>query len=206
MDIIKKYFPGLSSDKLYQLSKLYSLYEEWNKKINVISRKDFENFYIHHVLYSLTPTFIIKFKKNTSILDVGTGGGFPGIPLAICFPESNFTLVDSVGKKTKVVNEIASSTGINNITVANKRAEKIEGKFDFIISRAVAKLPIFMSWVGGKINSRGFNSIPNGVIYLKGGDFSEELSKLNYNYNIYNISDYVDEPYFKTKKIVHIYP
>ncbi len=205
MDLIKKYFPWLSTEKFDQLSKLYSLYDKWNKEINVISRKDFENFYTHHVLHSLTPTFIIKFKKNTSILDVGTGGGFPGIPLAICFPESNFLLVDSVGKKAKVVNQVASSLNIKNVKVDNNRAEKIEGEFDYIVSRAVTKLPVFMSWVGGKIKPKGFNSIPNGIIYLKGGDFSEELSKLNYNYNTYNISDYISEPFFETKKIVHIY-
>ncbi len=206
MDIIKKYFPWLSTGQFDSLSKLYSLYENWNKKINVISKKDFKNFYIHHVLHSLTPTFIIKFKKNTSVLDVGTGGGFPGIPLAICFPAGNFLLVDSVRKKTMVVKEIAKSLNLKNVQVENTRAEKIDGKFDYIISRAVTKLPVFMSWVGGKIKPEGFNSIPNGIIYLKGGNFSEELSRLNYNYNTYNISDFVDEPYFETKKIVHIYP
>ncbi len=205
MDLIKKYFPWLSSEKFDRLSKLYSLYENWNAKINVISRKDFDNFYLHHVLHSLSISFIIKFKKNTSILDVGTGGGFPGIPLAICFPDSNFLLVDSVGKKTKVVNEITKSLNLKNVRVDNNRVEKIKGEFDYIVSRAVTNLPVFMSWVGGKIKPGGFNSLPNGVLYLKGGDFTEELAKINYNFNTYNINDYIGEPYFETKKIVHIY-
>ncbi len=205
MEIIKKYYTGLSDKKLLQFGRLQELYSEWNSKINVVSRKDIEHLYERHVLHSLSIAKIVGFKDGTNILDVGTGGGFPGIPLAIMFPTAQFLLVDSVGKKIKVVNEIKNALGLSNVKALQIRAENINDSFDFIISRAVTNLYDFMKIVAYKYSKKGFNGIPNGIIYLKGGDFEDELQSLNKKHRVYNIEDFFEEEFFKTKKIVHIY-
>lgn len=205
MELIKKYFPQLNplqSEKLHQLKPLY---DEWNSKINVISRKDVSNFYIRHVLHSMAVAKVINFAPETQIMDVGTGGGFPGIPLAILFPQCHFTLVDSIGKKIKVVDEIARELELKNVTAIQERAEKINDKFDFIVSRAVTALPLFMEWIETKIGNDNKNTLKNGVLYLKGGDFHKELTEISFNHKIFDISDFFEEEYFNTKKIVHIY-
>lgn len=206
MELIKKYFPELDPVKTKRLEQLKPLYEDWNSKINVISRKDMDNFYTNHVLHSLSIARIIKFRPGTQIMDVGTGGGFPGIPLAIIFPECNFTLVDSIEKKIKVVSEVTMALNLTNVTPLRERAEKVPGKFDFIVSRAVTALPAFMAWVGNKIKSGGNNNLPNGVLYLKGGEFNEELKSIPFKHKIYSIPDFFSEEYFETKKVVHIFP
>lgn len=202
--IIKKYFPDLSSHQLQQFEMLKPLYSDWNQKINVISRKDADNLEINHILHSLAIAKIISFKAGTKILDVGTGGGFPGIPLAIMFPDCKFHLIDSIGKKITVVEAIAKEIGLENLTAAKIRAEDVDEKFNFIISRAVTTLPVFYKWIENKIISKNQNSIKNGVIYLKGGDLTEELKAFENRNTVYNISDYFEEDFFETKKIVHI--
>ena len=202
--IIKKYFPDLSSHQLQQFEMLKPLYSDWNQKINVISRKDADNLEINHILHSLAIAKIISFKAGTKILDVGTGGGFPGIPLAIMFPDCKFHLIDSIGKKITVVEAVAKEIGLENLTAAKIRAEDVDEKFNFIISRAVTTLPVFYKWIENKIISKNQNSIKNGVIYLKGGDLSEELKAFENRNTVYNISDYFEEDFFETKKIVHI--
>jgi 16S rRNA (guanine527-N7)-methyltransferase len=204
MDLIRKYFPELSKEQYEKFSQLESLYQEWNSRINVISRKDMENFYEHHVLHSLGIAKVQLFLPGSSVMDVGTGGGFPGIPLAIMFPETTFLLVDSIGKKIKVVNKITQSTGIRNITAVHSRAEEIKDKFDFVVSRAVTALPEFMKWVSNSIKKENLHSLPNGVLYLKGGDLESELNPLKRNYRIFDLSNYFEEPFFETKKVVHI--
>ena len=204
METIVTYFPDLSSVQLERLAALQALYAEWNARINVISRKDMDNFYLHHVLHSMSLTKVVLFKPGTRILDVGTGGGFPGIPLAICFPDCRFLLVDSIGKKTKVVQAVADHLGLNNVQVMQARAEDVNDRFDFVVSRAVTTLPTFWSWVSGKIEPQGNNSIPNGVLYLKGGDFEEEIRQLKAVSRIFEISAFFDEPYFAEKKVVHV--
>ncbi len=205
MVLIRNYFPELEPAKLEKLGQLKPIYEEWNSKVNVISRKDMGNFYIHHVLHSLSIAKIINFAPGTRIMDVGTGGGFPGIPLAVLFPECHFTLVDSIEKKIKVVSEVSKSLNLKNVNPLRERAEKTDGKFDFIVSRAVTTLPAFMSWIENKISSECKNSLPNGVFYLKGGDFNEELRNIKFNHKIYSISDFYSEDYFETKKVVHLF-
>jgi len=205
MEIIKKYFPEINQQKLDLFSELLPLYREWNSKINVISRKDMDNFYINHVLHSLAIAKVAQFTPGTKFLDVGTGGGFPGIPLAIMFPECQFCLLDSIEKKIKVVREVADNLQLKNVTPMHQRAEEINQKFDFIISRAVTALPSFVGWVGNKIIATQNNPVPNGIIYLKGGDFSDELKQLKHQYTIYNISEFFEEEFFETKKIVHLY-
>lgn len=202
--IIKKYFPDLSSHQLQQFEMLKPLYSDWNQKINVISRKDADNLEINHILHSLAIAKIISFKAGTKILDVGTGGGFPGIPLAIMFPDCKFHLIDSIGKKITVVEAVAKEIGLENLTAAKIRAEDVDEKFNFIISRAVTTLPVFYKWIENKIISKNQNSIKNGVIYLKGGDLTEELKAFENRNTVYNISDYFEEDFFETKKIVHI--
>jgi 16S rRNA (guanine527-N7)-methyltransferase len=202
--IIKKYFPEISSIQLSHFEQLIPLYTEWNNKINVISRKDIENLTINHILHSLAIAKIISFKPGTKILDVGTGGGFPGIPLAILFPECKFHLIDSIGKKITVVEAIVEAIGLQNVTAQKVRAEDVDGRYNFIVSRAVTTLPEFYAWVKDKFINKNQNSLKNGIIYLKGGDLTEELSAYNNKSTIFNISDFFKEDYFETKKVIHI--
>jgi 16S rRNA (guanine527-N7)-methyltransferase len=202
MDIILKYFPELSSDKIEKFKQLEGLYIYWNQRINVVSRKNINELYINHVLHSLAIAKIINFKNETKILDVGTGGGFPGIPLAILFPECNFTLVDSITKKIHVVDSIVDSLKIDNICTSVARVESLNSKHDFIVSRAVTNMSKFLNLTKGRINKGGHNSLSNGIVYLKGGDLSEELKDIKNQ--IYNISDYFEEDFFETKKIVYV--
>jgi len=205
-DIIFQYFPSLSAKQKEQFSALQSLYNEWNAKINVISRKDMDNFYIHHVLHSLAIAKIVQFKDYTEVMDAGTGGGFPGIPLAIMFPEASFYLVDSIGKKIKVVKEVGSSLGLKNIKAEQIRMEQVDHAFDFIISRAVTALPDFVKWTGYKFHRKSFNTIPNGILYLKGGYVKQEIKNIRRIKNkIYSIHDYFREPFFDTKSVIHLY-
>ena len=203
MDLILDHFE-LSDQQKDQFSQLQALYEHWNAQINVISRKDMENFYERHVLHSLAIAKCITFKPGTRILDVGTGGGFPGIPLAILFPECEFVLVDSIGKKVLVVNEVVSALKLNNVTAFHERAEKIKGRFDFVVSRAVTRMNKFIPWVRNKIAEKQINALPNGILYLKGGDLNEELSEIHYDYDVYDIPRFFEEPFFETKKVVYV--
>ncbi|TNF45670.1 MAG: 16S rRNA (guanine(527)-N(7))-methyltransferase RsmG [Bacteroidetes bacterium] len=204
MDILLKYFPDLSKKQIQQFSQLKELYLHWNAQINVISRKDHDNFYERHVLHSLGIAKIMSFKPGSNILDIGTGGGFPGIPLAILFPDCQFTLVDSIGKKIKVVNEVSEALGLTNVQGIHERAEKIKGEFDFIVSRAVTAMPAFLTWTKGKIKKKGVNDLPNGILYLKGGDLTEELSPVKQTYTIYELNNVFKEEFFETKKVVHV--
>lgn len=205
MNIISKYFPNLTSQQKESFDKLEQLYADWNSKINLISRKDFEHFYERHVLHSLAIARVIQFSDKSSILDVGTGGGFPGIPLAILFPEVEFHLIDSIGKKTKVVYAIASELDLDNVLVQQIRAEELKGKYDFIVSRAVTSLPDFYKWVAHLISKKSYNSIPNGILYLKGGDLSEELKPFKAKHKIHPLYQLFEEEFFETKKLVHIW-
>jgi len=204
MELISKYFPDLTSDQADKFRQLEELYIDWNSKINVISRKDMEHFYERHVLHSLGIAKVIQFSPGAKVLDVGTGGGFPGIPLAILFPETNFLLVDSIGKKIKVVQEVSEAAGIKNIEAIKARAEELKGKFDFVVSRAVTTLPDFIKWVESKIKRESRNTLQNGILYLKGGDLEAELSPLQNKSRVYNLSDYFEEEFFETKKVVHV--
>ena len=203
MKVILKYFPNISEKQKEQFSKLQELYSEWNSKINVISRKDMDNLYLKHVLHSLAIAKVIDFVDGTKIIDVGTGGGFPGIPLAILFPNVEFLLIDSIGKKIKVVNEIVENIGLINLHAEHKRAEKVEGKFDFVVSRAVTRMKVFQQWVRNMISTKHKNILFNGIIYLKGGDLTDELQGIK-NVDIYDIPEFFEEDFFKTKKIVYI--
>jgi 16S rRNA (guanine527-N7)-methyltransferase len=198
-----KYFPELSDLQKEQFSILKTIYEEWNRKINVISRKDIDNFYIHHVLHSLAIAKLIAFIPGTKILDVGTGGGFPGIPLAILFPHSDFFLLDSIAKKIRVVNEVASELGLTNVAPLRIRVEDHKEKYDFVISRAVTSFPDFVVMTTKNILPGGRNKISNGIIYLKGGDLTSELKEFREAVKIVNIRDFFTEPYFETKLIVY---
>lgn len=204
MDSIKKYFPNLSAQHIEQFSQLKPLYEEWNSQINVISRKDTDNFYERHVLHSLAIAKVMEFADGSEIMDIGTGGGFPGIPLAILFPECRFTLVDSIGKKVKVANEVAQSLGLKNVMAIHERAEKIDQKFDFIVSRAVTTMPDFLKWTKNKFKPKNNNPLANGILYLKGGDLKEEMKTVNKFYKFYEISDFFSEEFFETKKVVYV--
>lgn len=204
MNLILKYFPKLNEKQIALFTQLEPLYAEWNAQINVISRKDFPEFYEHHVLHSLAIAKLINFTAGTKILDVGTGGGFPGIPLAIMFPEAQFYLVDSIGKKIKVVNGVVESLGIENVTAEQIRAEQLADKYDFVVSRAVTRLPEFVPWVRKNIAKKQINAMPNGIIYLKGGDLQEESKPFKRYVFIKDLSDYFGEEFFKTKKVVHL--
>lgn len=204
MEIIKKYFPDLTEKQYGQFALLKELYQKWNSKINVISRKDIDELYEHHVLHSLAIARVIQFKNNTSILDIGTGGGFPGIPLAIIFPKCNFHLVDSISKKITVVNEISKSINLTNVKAEQARAEKLNDKYDFIVSRAVTSFPTFYNWVRNKINPISTNNLKNGILYLKGGDLDDELIKFQSRIKSYNISIYFAESFFETKKVIYL--
>ena len=203
MEIIHKYFPELSETQVERFLLLETLYKDWNLKINVVSRKDIDELYIRHVLHSLGISKVQPFNAGASILDVGTGGGFPGIPLAILFPESQFHLVDSIGKKIKVVEEVVTGLGLDNVVFTNARVEAISGEYDFIISRAVAQMETFVHWVKKKIAKKSEHALKNGILYLKGGDLTEELSQFP-KATIYGLSSYFEEDFFETKSVVHL--
>ncbi|WP_456462555.1 16S rRNA (guanine(527)-N(7))-methyltransferase RsmG [Lutibacter sp.] len=203
MKIISKYFPNLSETQIQQFSELGELYTIWNAKINVISRKDIDELYLRHILHSLGVAKVQLFKPNATILDVGTGGGFPGIPLAILFPNTNFYLVDSIGKKIKVVNEVSKSLNLKNVKAAHIRAENVKGEFDFIVSRAVTNMDDFVKWTRNKIAKKSKHTLKNGILYLKGGDLTEELANFT-KATQYDLNNFFDEDFFETKKVVHI--
>lgn len=202
--LIQKYFPNLSEKQIEQFSQLGDLYKEWNDKINVVSRKDIEELYERHILHSLGIAKVMQFQSGSKILDVGTGGGFPGLPLAILFPECSFHLVDSIGKKIKVVEGVAEAIGLTNLTAEHTRAEKVNDKFDFVVSRAVTRLAPFMNWIRGKFLKENINELTNGVLYLKGGNLTEELMEVKYFTKEYELPHYFDEPFFETKKVVYV--
>lgn len=204
MKVLQSYFPDLTPEQDRQFSMLGSLYADWNEKINVISRKDIDQLYIRHVLHSLAIAKVIQFEDDTKILDIGTGGGFPGIPLAILFPNCKFTLVDSIGKKIKVVNAIAEELGLNNVIGLHERGENLSEKYDFVVSRAVTRLNKFLPWTKGKFTSLSKHELANGIIYLKGGDIEEELKETKRKTKSFPISDFFDDPFFDTKYVVHI--
>ena len=202
MQIVHKYFSDLSDKQIKQFLELQTLYEYWNAKINVISRKDISKLYINHVLHSLAIAKVVQFEKSTKILDIGTGGGFPGIPLAILFPYADFLLVDSIGKKIKVVNEVSTTIDLKNILAMHERAENIKETFDFVVSRAVTNMFNFKKLVEGKLNNTHNNTLDNGILYLKGGDLSEELRGILHQR--YEIAKFFEEEFFKTKSVVYI--
>lgn len=204
MDILFKYFPSLTSLQKEQFAQLKSLYIDWNSKINVISRKDMDSFYLHHVLHSLAIAQFINLTPGTRIIDVGTGGGFPGIPLSIFFPESQFTLLDSIAKKIKVVQAVSDALKLKNTSAVQSRSENFKGRYDFIVSRAVTKLPDFVRQTRHLITPKPSNAIANGILYLKGGDISDETAPFKKRVFIAEISDWFDEPFFETKKLVHL--
>lgn len=204
MDIVKEYFPNLTKEQTDQFSKLYDLYSDWNAKINVISRKDIDQLYERHVLHSLGIAKVVQFQSGASVLDVGTGGGFPGIPLAILFPEVDFYLIDAIQKKLKVVEAVSEALNLKNIKIEQIRAQNVKKDFDFIVSRAVTNMPDFVNWVKKKIKKK--NNHPdykNGIFYLKGGDLDEELSKFT-KHQLFDLESYFKEPFFETKKVVYL--
>jgi 16S rRNA (guanine527-N7)-methyltransferase len=205
MDIILKYFPGLSENQINQFRQLEGLYQDWNAKINVISRKDIVHLYEHHILHSLSIAKLFHFNSETRILDIGTGGGFPGIPLAIYFPDVHFTLNDSISKKIKVVSAISEALNLENVKCENIRAEQLKGTFDFIVSRAVSELSVFYSNFSNLISKHSKNDQRNGILYLKGGDLHEELKLLKKSFLIFDLNDIFEEPFFNTKKLIQIY-
>lgn len=203
-DLILKYFPSLTAQQLQQFNSLPGLYNFWNNQINVISRKDIDLLYERHVLHSLGIAKVISFLPGEKVLDVGTGGGFPGIPLAIVFPETQFYLVDSIGKKIKVVQEVAKALNLKNVKASHHRAEELNEKFDFIVSRAVTRLKDFYPWVRGKFNKQSKNTLPNGILYLKGGDLAEEITESGLVVKQFHLKDYFEEEFFETKQVIYI--
>lgn len=204
LELLLNYFPHLTEQQIEQYRELGNLYRYWNEQINVISRKDIEHLYERHILHSLGIAKVISFKPGTSILDVGTGGGFPGIPLAVFFPECRFHLVDSIGKKIKVVTEISQALGLSNVTAQQIRAEQLPETYDFVVSRAVTQIKEFYKWVKDKINRPYNNDLRNGILYLKGGDLAEELQDIKTAYKIFNLSQFFREDFFETKKVLYI--
>jgi len=202
-NLVFKYFHNLSERQREQFLQLEDLYGEWNQKINVVSRKDIDELYLRHVLHSLGVAKVQQFIAGTSVLDVGTGGGFPGIPLALLFPEVQFTLVDSIGKKIKVVDEVVAGLALDNVSTVNARVESIPGQYDFVVSRAVAAMPTFVHWTKGKIKKKSVHERRNGILYLKGGDLKEELKPYR-TAEIFDLSDYFEEDFFGTKKVVYL--
>lgn len=202
VELIQKYFPNLTQVQIEQFSKLENLYQEWNEKINVISRKDMESLYEKHILHSLGIAKVMSFSPETKVLDIGTGGGFPGIPLAILFPEVEFTLIDSIGKKITVVKEVSEGIGLKNVKAIHGRAEDLKGQFHFVVSRAVTQMPVFLRWLRGKFAKEQFNPKHNGVLYLKGGDLAEELA--GFKCEIFNLQNYFESDFFETKKVVYL--
>lgn len=203
-DIVFTYFPDLTARQKTQFAQLMPLYAAWNEKINVISRKDLPNLYVHHVLHSLGVAKVIDFKPNSTVLDVGTGGGFPGIPLAILFPEVGFHLVDSIGKKIMVVKEVAKTLGLENVNAQQIRAEETKGSYDFVVSRAVAPLATLYKWVHRRVSKESRHQLQNGLLFLKGGDLTEEIKELKQPCRIYNLHEYFPLPFFETKKVVYV--
>lgn len=202
-DIVFQYFPNFSIKQQEQFNKMDELYQDWNQKINVVSRKDIEELYLRHVLHSLGIARLVSFKPGASVLDVGTGGGFPGIPLAIAFPETQFTLVDAIGKKIKVVEDVIEGLELHNARALHTRVEDLDEEFDFIVSRAVAAMPTFVRWVKGRIKKKSVHDLKNGILYLKGGDLTEELKEYK-TVQIFSLSDYFEEEFFLTKKLVYL--
>jgi len=207
VDLILHYFPDLTVHQQKQFSELKGLYAHWNEQINVISRKDLDNFYERHVLHSLGIAKVYAFQPDERVLDVGTGGGFPGIPLAILFPETHFVLVDSIGKKIKVVNEVAHALGLKNVEAHHMRAEQVKDRFDFVVSRAVTAMPVFIDWVKHIIpNGKGYNGLAKGILYLKGGDLSDELKGVQGTVQEFPLAHFYEQEFFETKKVVHWSP
>jgi 16S rRNA (guanine527-N7)-methyltransferase len=204
VDLLLHYFPKLTAEQISQYTQLGPLFKDWNDKINLVSRKDIENLYEKHVLHSLGIAKVINFKTGSKVIDVGTGGGFPGIPLAIFFPEVKFTLVDSIGKKIMVVKDIVEKLNLENVTAFHDRVENIPGKFDFVTARAVTEMSAFYGWVKNKIGPKQINSLPNGILYLKGGDLKDEVKPFRNRAEIIPLSNYFKEEYFETKAVVYI--
>ncbi len=203
MDIITKYFLNLTEEQIEQFTALKDLYEDWNLKINVVSRKDIDEIYLRHVLHSLGIAKVMNFQPGAQVMDVGTGGGFPGIPLAILFPKTQFHLVDSIGKKIKVVDEVVAGLGLTNVKTTHDRVENVPEQYDFIVSRAVAQMETFVRWVRSHIKKKSVHELKNGILYLKGGDLTEELAKFS-TAQIYKLTDYYQEDFFETKKVVYL--
>jgi len=203
IDSIVRYFPGLTPEQYRQFEALFPLYAEWNARINVVSRKDFDQFYLRHVLHSLAIARVCRFGAGARVLDAGCGGGFPSVPLAILFPEARFVAADSIGKKITVVRAVAEGIGLRNLDARNVRVERIGERFDYVVSRAVTEMPLFVSWVRGKIDRGQRGTLPNGILYLKGGDLREELARTGIAWREYPISAFFDDPFFETKKVVY---